>query len=53
MGAPLEDERGIDRGAIRERLGLTPAERVQRLVDEVEMWSQIRQHAGVKARGHV
>lgn len=49
MEEQLEDERGVDRGAIRERLALTPAERVQRLVDEVEVWAQIRRHAGVVA----
>jgi len=49
----LEDQRGVDRGAIRERLELTAAERVQRLVDEVEVWSQIRRHAGVTTRGRV
>lgn len=46
MDEQLEDERGVDRGAIRERLALTPAERVQRLVDEVEVWSQIRRYVG-------
>jgi hypothetical protein len=49
----LEDRRGVDRGAMRERLALTPAERVQRLVDEVEVWSQIRRHAGVTSRDGV
>ena len=53
MATDLEDQRGIDRGAIRERLALTPAERVQRLVDEVEIWSQIRRHAGVTTRAAV
>jgi len=43
--SPLEDERGIDRVALRELLGLTPAERVQRLVDTVAVWSQITDHA--------
>jgi hypothetical protein len=53
VGSGVEDERGIDRHAIRERLRLTPSERVQRLVDEVEVWSQIRRAAGVSARGDV
>jgi hypothetical protein len=53
MAGQLEDQRGVDMGAIRERLALTPAERVQRLVDEVEVWSQIRQHAGVVDRARV
>lgn len=53
MTADLEDERGVDRAAIRERLALTPVERVQRLVDEVDVWSQIRRHAGVTARAGV
>lgn len=47
MNASPEDKRGVDRSAIRERLRLTPAERVQRLVDEVEVWSDIRRFAGV------
>lgn len=53
MESPIEDERGVDRVAIRERLSLTPAERVQRLVDEVEVWAQIRRHAGVITRASV
>lgn len=42
---PLEDERGVDRADLRERLRLTPAARVQRLVDEVRVWSEIREAA--------
>lgn len=53
MESHIEDGRGVDRGAIRERLALTPAERVQRLVDEVEVWTQIRRHAGVATRAGV
>ena len=53
MDLQLEDQRGVDRQAIRERLALTPAQRVQRLVDEVEVWSEIRQHAGVATRADV
>jgi len=49
----LEDERGVDRGAIRERLRLSAAERVQRLVEEVEVWSAIRGAAGVPTRDDV
>lgn len=41
---PLEDERGVDRAAIRELLALTPAERVERLVSTVEVWSAILAH---------
>lgn len=37
----LEDERGIDRAALRERLALTPAGRVARMVEEVRIWSEI------------
>jgi hypothetical protein len=37
----LEDERGVDRWAIRERLRLTPTERVDRLIEEVRAWSGI------------
>lgn len=39
----LEDHRGVDLTQVRERLRLTPAERVSRLVHEVEMYSQIRE----------
>jgi len=39
----LEDHRGVDLTQLRERLRLTPAERVSRLVHEVEMYSQIRE----------
>lgn len=53
VATDLEDQRGVDCGAIRERLALTPAARVQRLVDEVEVWSQIRRHAGVTTRAGV
>ena len=53
MPTELEDHRGVDRSAIRDRLALTPAERTQRLVEEVEVWSQIRQHAGVVDRADV
>ena len=38
---PLEDWRGVDVGQIRERLVLTPAERVERLVAEVRVWHEI------------
>ena len=37
-----EDERGVDVAQIRERLRMTPAERVDRLVHEVEIWTAIR-----------
>lgn len=39
----LEDHRGVDLTQLRGRLRLTPAERVARLVDEVEMYRQIRE----------
>lgn len=53
MESQIEDERGVDRVAIRERLALSASERVQRLVDEVEVWTQIRRHAGVITRAGV
>jgi len=39
----LEDHRGVDLTQVRERLRLTPAERVAKLVGEVEMYRQIRE----------
>lgn len=39
----LEDHRGVDLTQVRDRLRLTPAERVARLVHEVEMYRQIRE----------
>ena len=39
----LEDHRGVDLTQVRDRLRLSPAERVARLVDEVEMYRQIRE----------
>ncbi len=44
---PLEDERGVDRQAIRELLRLTPAQRVSRLVSTVAVWHQILGHRDV------
>ena len=44
---PLEDDRGVDRSALRERLDLTPSERVERLVEEVQVWTDICRSAGV------
>lgn len=41
----LEDHRGIDVSQIRDRLRLTPAQRVDRLVNEVKTWGQIRDYA--------
>ena len=41
----LEDERGVDVSQIRERLRLSPAERVDRLIEEVRMWDEIRAFA--------
>lgn len=46
--SPLEDERGVDVAAIRERLAMTPAERVDRLIEEVTAWQEILRHAGAK-----
>jgi hypothetical protein len=46
----LEDERGVDRQQIRELLALTPAERVERLVRTVAVWSEIRTSAGGTSR---
>lgn len=42
----LEDERGVDRQQIREHLALSPAERVERLVHTVAVWSEILTQAG-------
>lgn len=47
---PLEDHRGVDLWQIRERLLLTPAERLARLVHEVEVFNEIRDHAARAAR---
>jgi hypothetical protein len=41
---PLEDERGVDRQAIRELLALSPAERVDRLIATVAIWSEVLAH---------
>ena len=41
----LEDERGVDVSQIRERLRLTPAERLDRLIHEVRTWDEIRAFA--------
>lgn len=41
----LEDERGVDRSDLRERIRLSPSARVERLVEEVRVWSEIRQTA--------
>jgi hypothetical protein len=41
-GGELEDERGVDRAAIRQLLLLTPAERVARLIDLVATWTEMR-----------
>ena len=43
----LEDHRGVDISQIRDRLRLSPAERVARLVAEVQAWNKIRQAAGI------
>lgn len=41
-GPSLKDERGVDLADLRARLRLSPAERVQRLLDEVLVWAEIR-----------
>ncbi len=41
----LEDSRGVDRASLRERLRLTPAERVERLVHDVRVWKEILESA--------
>jgi hypothetical protein len=46
----LEDQRGVDRAQIRELLALTPAERVDRLVATVAVWTEMRAHAGLPGR---
>ena len=46
----LEDERGVDRRQIRELLALTPAQRVDRLVKVVAVWSEILASAGGPSR---
>lgn len=38
---PLEDRRGVDLADLRERLRLSPSERVERMVHEVAVWSEI------------
>jgi hypothetical protein len=47
----LEDERGVDRQQIRELLALSPAERVDRLVATVAVWSEILTHTGTPRHG--
>jgi hypothetical protein len=44
--APLEDERGVDRAAVRELLRMTPAERVDRLIQVVATWTAMHDSAG-------
>ena len=41
----LEDSRGVDRASLRERLRLTPAERVERLIHDVRVWKEIMESA--------
>lgn len=50
IASMLEDERGVDRQQIRELLALAPAERVDRLVSTVAVWSEILAHAGTPPR---
>ena len=45
----LEDHRGVDLTQVRDRLRLTPTERVTRLVNEVEMYRQIRDSVRVNS----
>lgn len=46
----LEDWRGVDQADLRTRLRLSPAERVERLVCEVQVYDEIRQRVGVVLR---
>ena len=41
----LEDHRGVDLWQIRERLELTPAERLRRMVHEVRVMLEFRDRA--------
>jgi len=41
----LEDSRGVDRAGLRERLRLTPAERVERMIHDVRVWTEITESA--------
>jgi len=41
----LEDERGVDIALMRELLKLTPAQRVERMVDLVNTMQEIQAHA--------
>jgi len=41
----LEDHRGVDISQIRDRLRLTPAERLRRMVHEVRTMTAIRDYA--------
>lgn len=43
---PAEDENGVDIAQLEERLKLTPSERVDRLIEEVRVWSEIREASG-------
>lgn len=40
-GEPLEDARGVDLADLRRRLALSPAERIDRMVDEVRALTEI------------
>jgi len=53
VSVPCEDGRGVDRAAIRERLQLTVPERVQRLVDELRLWSELCEAADIDLRALV
>ena len=46
----LDDERGVDRQQIRDLLALSPAERVDRLVSTVAVWSEMLAHVGTPSR---
>jgi hypothetical protein len=46
----LEDERGVDRQQIRELLALSPAERVDRMLQAVAVWQEILTHISPRTR---
>ncbi|MBU6244163.1 MAG: hypothetical protein KGP12_03005 [Actinomycetales bacterium] len=45
MQQPLEDERGVDVAQIRALLKLTPAERLEHMVEVVNSMQSMRDHA--------
>lgn len=43
--SPCEDQRGVDLAQIKQRLRLTPSERVDQLLHEVNTWTDIKEYA--------